>query len=294
MTSEFNNTFEYYKFIIREHLDKYLQTRYPEKLWQSMHYTVMAKSKLLRPVMVLECCKICSRDFSAAIPSACAVEMLHSQSLIHDDLPSMDDDDYRRGQLSNHKVFGEATAILAGDALLSYAPQVIIENTPSDIDRLKILQKYFETAGAFGLVGGQVADIEGEKQDISESDLDYIHKHKTGKLFEFAVYAGAICGKATDEKLNALIDYAQKMGLAFQISDDILDIISTKEDLGKTPGKDLLSGKKTYPHFYGLEESKQKTIELCESAKNVLILNNLESFVLNGILDIIKQRIEKD
>lgn len=294
MNPQFEKEFENCKKVIRETLKKYLAPRFPQNLWNSMHYTVMAKSKLLRPVMVLECCRLCAGSYENALPTAAAVEMLHSQSLIHDDLPSMDNDDYRRGQLSNHKIFGEATAILAGDALLSYGPQIIIEDTPSDVDRLKIVHKYLLTAGAFGLVGGQVADIEAEEKEITKEELDYIHEHKTARLFEFAVYAGGICGKANEKQLQAFLVYAQKMGMAFQISDDILDIIATREELGKTPGKDMLSGKKTYPHFYGLEESKKKVFELTQEASDVLKLNNFDSLILEGILDIIKNRVEKN
>ena len=294
MNKEFEQVFENYKQDIRKNLKNYLSTRKPENLWKSMYYTVSAKSKLLRPVIVLECCKLCSGSYEAAMPSACATEMLHSQSLIHDDLPCMDNDDYRRGQLSNHKVFGEAIAVLAGDALLSYGPQIIIENTPQDIDRLSIIHKYVQTAGAFGLVGGQVADIEAEETEISTEELNYIHEHKTARLFEFAVYAGAVCGKASPDQIKDFLAYAQKMGLAFQISDDILDITATKEEIGKTPGKDILSRKKTYPHIYGIEESKKRTLELCDEASNILNVNNFDSLILEGILNIIRQRIEKN
>lgn len=294
MNKEFEQVFENYKQDIRQNLKRYLSVRKPENLWKSMYYTVSAKSKLLRPVMALECCRLCSGSYEPAMPSACAIEMLHSQSLIHDDLPCMDNDDYRRGQLSNHKVFGEAVAVLAGDALLSYGPQIIIEHTPQDIDRLAIVHKYVQTAGAFGLVGGQVADIEAEETEINTDELNYIHEHKTARLFEFAVYAGAVCGKATPEQTKAFLVYAQKMGLAFQISDDILDIIATKEEIGKTPGKDILSGKKTYPHIYGIEESKKRTLELCDEASNILNVNNFDSLILEGILNIIRTRIEKN
>ena len=247
--------FEDYKKIIEQKLDEYIPVKYPEEIWESMRYSVLAGGKRLRPVLCLETCKVLSGDYTQAIPTACAIEMLHSQSLIHDDLPCMDNDDYRRGKPTNHKVFGESTAVLAGDALLSFAPQIIIQKTPKTVPEqsiLRVLEEFLVSAGAEKLIAGQVVDIASEGKQIDKQTLNFIHDNKTAALFKLSLRTGAILGGADENTLKALTDYAEKLGLAFQIMDDILDVTSTLEELGKTPGKDEKEGKVTYISFYAV------------------------------------------
>ena len=234
-------------------LDEYLKTEFPEEIFNSMKYTVTLPGKRLRPVMCLEACRIMGGDINLAFPAACAIEMLNAQSLIHDDLPCMDNDDFRRGKPSNHKVFGEAIAVLAGDALLSFAPQIIIEKSELPADTvLKVLHEFVKAAGAYQLIGGQVADIMSENgklnpDNMSKADLlKYIHTNKTATLFKLALKTGAIIAGANEDKIKEMEDLGQSFGLAFQIYDDIMDEISTFEEMGKTLGKDKESGKLTY------------------------------------------------
>jgi len=225
-----------------------------------MRYSVLADGKRLRPLLMLESTRICGGKIENVLPTACVLEMLHAQSLIHDDLPCMDNDDYRRGKLTNHKVYGEAIAVLAGDALLSYAPHVIIKYTPDNIDKntlLKVLEEFLYAAGPMGIVGGQVVDIKSEKKEIDLATFNYILAHKTGELFKFAMRAGALLSGASEEILSALSSYGKTIGYAFQIADDILDVTGTPEQLGKTPGKDKNSGKNTHVFLYGWKNPKK-------------------------------------
>ena len=212
--------------------------------------------------------------------------MLHCQSLIHDDLPSMDNDDYRRGKLTNHKVFGESTAILAGDALLSFAPQIIIENMSKDIpcnNILKILQEFFIAAGANGIVAGQVVDIDSEGKDIDKNTLKFIHKYKTAALFKAACKMGAIIANGTDKQINDMDLFGENLGLAFQICDDILDEVSSLEELGKTPGKDYIAKKSTYIRYVGIDQSRIILKNYCNKSIEILRENNLQSKILEEI-----------
>ncbi len=287
---------EEYKKIIEKTLEEYFDERLknPEYVLfkdviESMKYTTCLGGKRLRAMLCLEACKMFSGDFEAAIPSACALEMLHAQSLIHDDLPCMDNDDLRRGKPSNHKVYGEAIATLAGDALISFAPQIIIEKTPKTVssDKItKLLYEYFIAAGAFGIVGGQTADIEAENsaQKISLEHLKTIHKYKTGALFKCSLVLGAITGGAGDKEIEIIKEFGDKFGLAFQIKDDILDFTSTTEIMGKTVGKDENSNKSTYVTIFGLESAKEKLKGAIEECYGILKSNGLKSDVLNNII----------
>ncbi len=275
-------------------LDKYMKIEYPEDIFKSMKYTTTLPGKRLRPVMCLEACRIFGGNMEDAMPTACAIEMLHAQSLIHDDLPCMDNDDFRRGKLSNHKVFGEAIATLAGDALLSYGPQVIIENSKNiPAERvLKVLNEYMKAAGVYGIIAGQVADIENEKAKVKDAKtLEYIHTHKTADLFRLALKAGAIIAGADEKALDEMNDFANKFGLAFQIYDDILDEISTFEELGKTVGKDKASDKLTYVSLYGLEEAEKKLNSLFVEVYDIIDKYNSEVF--RNIVDNMKSKITK-
>src|SRR5574344_1305178 len=212
-----NNEMKKYIETVNNKLDEYLKKQYPDAIFDSMRYSVLADGKRLRPVMCLEACKVFGGNFEDAIPTACAIEMLHAQSLIHDDLPCMDNDDYRRGKLTNHKVYGESTAVLAGDALLSFAPQLIIEKSKnlSAETVLKVIKEYCIAAGAYGLIAGQIVDIASEHKRISAETLEYLHTHKTADLFKLALRTGAIIANASEEKLQAITDFGQKLGFAF-------------------------------------------------------------------------------
>jgi len=282
--------------LVDEYLDKYLPISYPEDIFKAMKYTLMLPGKRLRPIMCLETVRILGAVINNALPAACALEMLHVQSLIHDDLPCMDNDDFRRGKPSNHKVFGEANAVLAGDALLTFAPQVIIENSKdlSSDQLVKILHEYTKFAGAYGLIAGQVVDIESEGGKLvksPEETLDFIHLNKTAVLFRLAVRFGCIIANADDAVFNEFDRFATKFGLAFQIYDDIMDEISTFEELGKTIGKDKNSGKLTYVSLYGLEKAKEKFYTLINECYGIIEKYNSE--ILVGILDKLKSRVEK-
>ena len=224
--------------LVNKKLEEFMPVLYPEDIFKSMKYTVLLPGKRLRPVMCLESCRMFGGNIEDAIPTACAIEMLHAQTLIHDDLPCMDNDDFRRGKPTNHKVFGEANAVLAGDALLTFAPQTILKNSKNlGCEKLiKIMEEYFHAAGAYGVIAGQVVDIESEKNypENAQETLEYIHTHKTADLFKLALRAGAIIADASDKEIEAITEFGQNMGVAFQIADDILDETSTFEEMGKT------------------------------------------------------------
>ena len=279
--------------LIDKKLDEYLPIIYPEDIFKAMKYTVTLPGKRLRPVMCLETARMLGGDVNKAIPTACAIEMLHAQSLIHDDLPCMDNDDFRRGKPSNHKVFGEANAVLAGDALLTFAPQLIIEKSelPPEIV-LKLVHEFTKWGGAYALIAGQVVDIESEGGKFVKSPqetLQFIHNNKTGALFKLAMRTGAIIADANPEVMKEIDTFAQNFGLAFQIYDDIMDEISSFEELGKTIGKDKNSGKLTYVSLYGLEEAKNKFtshINICYD-----IIGRYDSEIISGIINKLSSRL---
>lgn len=294
-----------YKKIIDETLvsyfDEILENKthlYAKKTIEAMKYTTCLGGKRLRGILCLEACRLFSNDYFLAIPASCALEMLHAQSLIHDDLPSMDNDDLRRGKPSNHKVFGEAFAILAGDALISLGAQIIADKTSKTIPNeriLKAIREYLIAAGIYGIVGGQTADLEAEKSTLNLRDnedyLNYIQTYKTGALFEASVAAGAYIGGADNEKIRILKEFAKSFGIAFQMADDILDVISTSKEMGKTTGKDEYENKLTYVRKYGLEGAKQKLILQIQSAYDILKRENLGSSVLNELIEQIKKSV---
>ncbi len=296
MNEKAKTEFDKYRKIVDEHLDKYIEVSYPEKIYKSMRYSLLAGGKRLRPVISIAVSKLFEVPEEVIVPSACAIEMLHCQSLIHDDLPAMDNDDFRRGKPSNHKVFGEAAAILAGDAFLSYAPKIIIDKTPAYVNLklvLSVLKEFFMAAGTDGIIAGQIVDIESEKKKISGETLSYLYEYKTAKLFKLAVRTGAILGNADKTMIDELTEYARCYGHAFQIYDDILDVTSTLDELGKTPGKDEKAQKSTYVSMYGLKEAKEKALLLCEQACGILKRNKINSLILEGVVIDIVKGIEK-
>ena len=249
-------------------LDAACPQKYPETLNEAMRYSLLAGGKRVRPALCLAACEMVGGDAAAAMPTACAMEMVHTMSLIHDDLPAMDNDDFRRGRPTNHKVYGENMAILAGDAMLTYAFEHVARETrgvaPERV--LRVIAELGRASGAEGLVGGQVVDIQSEGKSVGLDVLRYIHEHKTAALLEAAVVCGAIVGGASDDVVERLRRYALNIGLAFQVVDDILDVTQPTEVLGKTAAKDLAVDKTTYPKLLGLEKSREVAEQLIAEA----------------------------
>lgn len=240
---------------------------YPQGLHKAMHYSLFAGGKRLRPVLVLAASAAVGGSEAEALNTACAFECVHTYSLIHDDLPAIDNDDLRRGRPTCHKAFGEATAILAGDALLTVAFELVARTKTRSAARLvKVISELSRAAGSMGMIGGQMVDIESEGTAVSFPVLEYIHIHKTGELILAAVRCGAILGGADRAQMDALSKYARGIGLAFQIADDILDVEGSAEEMGKNTGGDELKGKATYPALIGLDESRARAEELVSMA----------------------------
>ena len=279
---DFKERLELYKSMVEEYLASYfgkMQRPY-QKLIDSMEYSLMAGGKRLRPALVLEFCRICGGDITKALPVAAGVEMLHTYTLIHDDLPSMDNDDLRRGKPTNHKVFGEFTATLAGDALQAEAyASILSADYPADI-LVKCVSALIEVAGADGICGGQQLDMEGEGNPRSEQELMEVHKRKTAALIRGACLRGVACGGGSAEQENAAVDYAAALGLAFQIRDDMLDEISTAEELGKPIGSDTEQGKTTFMTLFGQEGCETKINRLTANAKAVCSIFEDTSFLV--------------
>ncbi|MCA8915852.1 MAG: polyprenyl synthetase family protein [Planctomycetes bacterium] len=238
----------------------------PRRIVDAMNYSLQAGGKRLRPMLVLAGCEAVGGNLEEALPVAAAFEMIHTYSLIHDDLPAMDDDDLRRGQPTCHKAFDEATAILAGDAMATYAFQAILTHVKDTTRAVAAGRELAVGAGLDGMVGGQMADLEGEGREPSVEQLRYIHEHKTGALITAAVVCGGIMGGADEPTIGRLRNYGGLIGLAFQVVDDILDETATAEQLGKSPGKDSASDKMTYPRLYGLDGAKKYAEELISKA----------------------------
>jgi geranylgeranyl diphosphate synthase type II len=265
----------------------------PRSLHQAMRYSVFAGGKRLRPILMIAACESLGGHAGQVLHAACAMEMIHTYSLIHDDLPAMDDDDFRRGRPTNHKVYGEATAILAGDALLTEAFRILADAEanrsipPATV--IKVIELVARYAGSQGMVGGQVVDMESEGKEIDFPTLEYIHTHKTGGLILASVQVGALLGGADDSQVAAIKRFGGAAGLAFQIADDILDVVGDQQHLGKNVGSDQARGKATYPAQLGLEEARQRADELCEIAvsalaplgKSAAILQELARYIVN-------------
>lgn len=285
-----NNDYLRYKELIEEHIGGFL----PEidhksmTLYDSMKYSLYSGGKRIRPVLTLAAVEFVGGDCMAALPYACAIEYIHNYSLIHDDLPAMDDDDLRRGEPTNHKVYGEGIAILAGDGLLSSAfeamnkDMLLYMNEPEELTRrVKALNAITKGCGCRGMIAGQIADIENEGRTISSELLDYIHLNKTAELIIASVKAGAYIGGADNETLTNLELYSEQIGLAFQIVDDILDVTGNQEETGKAIGQDEKHNKATYPSVHGLEKSNERLAELTDKALEIMApyYDNAEFFV---------------
>ena len=263
------------KQYIDNELDNILpsESAYPGILFKSMRYSVFAGGKRLRPILILAACEMFGGDNKKAAPFACAMEMIHTYSLIHDDLPAIDNDNFRRGRLTNHKAFGENIAILAGDALLSYAFEVMANAVAKNTDEAsaKALQSIAFGAGINGMVSGQVVDVISEGKKLEKREMDFIHINKTAAMIVASVKAGAYLGGAKQEDVDSLEKAALKLGLAFQIQDDILDVTGTFEELGKPLHSDEKNEKATYVSMFGLERSTEIVEELSGDAENIFM-----------------------
>ena len=251
-------------------LDRHLPpaTAKPQTIHKAMRYSLFAGGKRLRPVLTLASAEACGGKIAAALPAACAVECIHTYSLIHDDLPCMDDDDLRRGRPTNHKVFGDGIAVLAGDALLTVAFEILAKSKPTQRYPIAEQISYLAlAAGSRWLVGGQVADLEGEGRTLSGEDLKYIHRCKTAALLSASICLGAMTANASPPQFSMLTTFGQSVGLAFQIIDDILDVTQPTEKLGKSAGKDVAAQKATYPAVFGLEKSRAEAHRLTRTAR---------------------------
>ena len=282
--------------LVDEALDRFLPPpdAYPEVIHQAMRYSLFAGGKRLRPVLVMAAAEAVGGDPMRVIPAACAIELIHTYSLVHDDLPAMDNDDFRRGKPTCHRVYGEAVAILAGDALLTHAFGLLAKNAgycqvpPERV--VQVIEEVAAAAGTAGLIGGQVVDTLTEASRVDMPTLEYIHRHKTGALYRAAVRTGAILVGATGEQLSALTEYAEHLGLAFQIQDDILDVEGDPLKLGKPVGSDLRNRKATYPFFMGVEAARNRAREAVEAAIASLEIFDGRADFLRGLARFVVER----
>lgn len=279
--------------LVDDALERFLPSpdAYPPLIHQAMRYSVLGGGKRLRPSLVIASAEVAGGTPGDVMPAACAVELIHAYSLIHDDLPAMDNDDFRRGKPANHKVYGEAMALLAGDALLTLAFKLLAEcraARPEDV--VRVIHEVAAGAGTKGLIGGQVVDTFSTEEEIDAATLEYIHRHKTGALYRVSVRTGAILAGASAEALANLTEYAEYMGLAFQIKDDILDIEGDEKKLGKPVGSDVRNKKATYPALFGLEKSKEKARSAVESAKEALSPFGKEADFLRQLVEYVIKR----
>lgn len=265
---------QYYLQLINTALDRYLSDRglMQQNVVDAMRYSLLSGGKRIRGILLLEFCRMCGGNIDDALPFACAVEMLHAYSLIHDDLPCMDDDDMRRGQPSCHIQYGESTALLAGDALLTYSFEIILtksDTVPAEY-ALRVASILARAAGYRGMVGGQVIDLAVEGQKTNEQTLSLIHSMKTAALIRAACAMGCVIAGADEDKVQAADSFSEKIGLSFQIVDDILDIIGTSEELGKNVGSDIQNSKTTFATLYGVNRATEMARELSDEAKQYL------------------------
>ena len=268
---------------------------YPETIAKGMEYAILNGGKRLRPFLLFVTLELLNEDIKKGIKSAIALEMIHSYSLVHDDLPALDNDDYRRGKLTTHKVFGEAEGILIGDSLLTYAFYVLSQKNLellSSKQIVNIISKTSEYAGINGMIGGQMIDIESENKKIDLETLKYIHSHKTGKLIKLPIEIACIIANLEKDKREILEEYADLIGLAFQVKDDILDVEGTFEDLGKPVGSDVDLHKATYPSILGMKESKKILNDTVEKAKEIIKdkFGDEKGKILISLADFIKNR----
>ena len=268
---------------------------FPSSVHEAMRYSLFAGGKRVRPILAIAAAEALGAKTAGLLPLAGTLDLIHTYSLIHDDLPAMDNDDFRRGRPTCHKVYGEAIAILAGDGLLNMAFEVLsdprqLKSVPAK-RLISIIKEISTASGVFGMVGGQVVDMESEGKDIDFPTLEYIHTHKTGALIRASVRVGALYARAGKRHFTALTHYGEMVGLAFQIADDILDITGKQEEIGKDVGSDIKKAKRTFPSFYGLEESRRRAAEVVDKAITALKdfdrkadpLRELAKFIINRV-----------
>ena len=294
MTLDLKAYLEDRRAMVEAALDRVLppETAAPPRIHEAMRYSVLAPGKRLRPILVIAGAEAVGGRAEAVLDTACALELIHAYSLIHDDLPAMDDDDYRRGRLTNHKVFGEAMAILAGDALLTLAFRLIAHNAARVAPAVvgAVVAEVADAAGTDGMVGGQVVDIESEGKTISSEMLDYIHLHKTAALIRVALRVGAVLAGGRTETVDAISRAGEALGLAFQIVDDILDVEGNLAELGKTAGSDERKQKATYPSLHGLPASKARARDLIEETKRLLLPLGPAAEPIRALADFVLER----
>src|SRR5262245_56469641 len=287
MKAELSAFFDRVRPVIDASLDRLLpaESAAPQQIHQAMRYSIFAGGKRLRPALCVAGYEIMRSDWQQVVPVACAFEMIHTYSLIHDDLPAMDDDDFRRGIPSCHRAFGEAVAILAGDALLTLSFETIAACRHFEPQRLnEVIVRLARALGTRdGMIAGQVQDLAAEGRDLAIGELEAIHASKTGALLSTSVWVGAWLGGAKAEDLDALLLFGQKIGLAFQIVDDVLDVTESRETLGKTAGKDHERRKATYPSLLGVEQSRRNVRELTEQAREEVLHLGARAELLIGI-----------
>ncbi|HEV7402035.1 MAG TPA: farnesyl diphosphate synthase [Chthoniobacteraceae bacterium] len=263
----------------------------PKTLHEAMRYSLFAGGKRLRPILTLAAAEACGGAAEDALPAACAVECIHTYSLVHDDLPCMDDDDLRRGRPTSHKVYGEGIAVLAGDALLTVAFEILAQPEPTGrYPGTALIRELAAAAGSRWLIAGQVLDLEGEGRKVTAAELKFIHRAKTAALLTASLRLGGMSVNCTERQLDALTELGQAIGLAFQIIDDILDVTQTTEKLGKTAGKDAAVTKATYPAIFGLEKSRKEAHRLTDRAHQVLDVFGAKGVRLRGLADYLLQR----
>lgn len=282
---------DYIEKLLKEYMPE--EKGYQKTIFEAMNYSLKAGGKRLRPILTLEACRIVGGNEEDVIPFAIAIEMIHTYSLIHDDLPALDNDDLRRGRPTNHKVYGDAMAILAGDGLLNYAFEIMLSSSIGKENPAKYLNAINEIAkssGVYGMIGGQVVDIESEDKKIEMEKLDFIHLNKTAAIIVGCMRAGAIIGDATEEQLENITKYATNIGLSFQIADDILDITGDESKLGKKVGSDIDNNKSTYPSLIGLEKSKEIANDLINEAKTRISNIKGDTEFLNDLAEYIVAR----
>jgi geranylgeranyl diphosphate synthase type II len=274
-------------------LERYLPkpTTKPATLHKAMRYSLFAGGKRLRPILCLAAAEACRGKISNALPLACALECIHTYSLVHDDLPSMDNDDFRRGRPTCHKVFGDGIAVLAGDALLTIAFEIVSSAEPaSRYDMSMLLREIAVAAGSQKLIAGQVADLEAEGRKASREQLRFIHENKTAAILKTSVRLGAMSANADAKKLKAITQFGRGLGLAFQVIDDILDVTQTSEILGKSAGKDVAAKKATYPAVIGLEKSRAEARRLTRQAHDALSIFDEKAEALHALANYLLER----
>lgn len=282
------------KRVIETVLDALLPSsqEYPTTIHESVRYSVFSGGKRIRPILAVASYEACGgEDLERFLSVACSIELIHTFSFIHDDLPCMDDDDYRRGTKTSHVVFGEAIALLAGDALFNMAFEVILGSRFDDSVKVRVMEEITSSVGTKGVIGGQVVDVISEGEDPTPEKLEFIHSRKTGKLIEASLKVGAICAGVSPEKVLWIGQAGSKLGLAFQIVDDLLDVEGDFEVVGKRGGKDSCHGKLTYPALYGLPRSRELAQDLCSEAKSLFTKFGEKGEILSGLTDFIADRI---